>query len=156
MVDNLDALQFVTLPYFKIVWIVGWRNLNGAGAVGRVDVLVGNNRDFTVSQRQHDARANELFVTFVVRVDSDSNVAKERLWAGGSDDDLADLVERWVGDFPELALLVFVLYLDIGKAGLVNGTVVNDPFAAVDKIFVPKFFEGAVNGVYHLFVQRED
>src|SRR5690606_7941905 len=50
-------------------------------------------------------------------------------------------------------LLCFVIYLNVGKAGLVNGAVVNYTFAAVYESIVPKAAKGVVDGIDYLVVE---
>lgn len=47
--DDLDALKIMALADFEIVEIVGWGNLDGASAISRVSVFVGDDRDGAIS-----------------------------------------------------------------------------------------------------------
>ena len=48
-----------------------------------------------------------------------------------------------------------MLYLDVGKAGLVFGTVINNPFTPVNQVVVPHFLKRIVYGVDDFVVQGE-
>ena len=74
--DDLEPWKIVALTDFKIVKIVGWSNLDRAGAVFWVGVLISNNRDFSVCKWQVDGLADKIFVTLVLGVDCNSSIAE--------------------------------------------------------------------------------
>ena len=48
-----------------------------------------------------------------------------------------------------------MLYLDVGKAGLVFGAVINNSLTSVNQIVVPHFLKRVVYGVDNFVVQSE-
>ena len=165
--DNLDALEIMTLTNFEVVEIVGGGDFHGAGAVRGVGVLVGNDRDDAVSQGEMDETADEVLVTLVVGIDGDSGVAEDGFGTSGADDDFGVLDigviiraavrggTELIGDFPEVAVFVFVLDFDIGEGGLVLRAEIDEFFAAIDHAVVPHFLEGFVNAGDNVFIESK-
>ena len=50
VVDDLDALELMTLGDSEIIWIMSWSDLDGPGTKRPIDVVVGNNGDFSTDQ----------------------------------------------------------------------------------------------------------
>ena len=165
--DDLDALEIMTLTNFEVVEIVGGGDFHGTGAVRGVGVLVGDYGDDAVGQGEMDEAADEVLVTLVVGIDGDSGVAEDGFGAGSADDDFGVLdigiiiraVVRGgaelIGDFPEVAVFVFVLNFDIGEGGLMLRAEIDEFFAAVDHAVVPHFLEGFVNAGDNVFIESK-
>ena len=71
----------------EVVEVMSRGNFDSAGAVSRVGMFVGDDRDFAVGQGEFDVATDEVFVAWVVWVDSDGLVAEDGFGAGGGDDD---------------------------------------------------------------------
>jgi len=136
IVHDLEARQVVAIADLVIVAIMGGRDLQGACAEFPLDMVVENHRDDTVGQRQPDAYFLEMGVAFVIRVHGNGGVAQHGLGAGGGDDHVAGAVGIGVADMVELARLVLVLDLVIGKGGVAAGAPVDDIVALVDESFL--------------------
>ena len=48
-----------------------------------------------------------------------------------------------------------MFYFDVGKAGLVFGTVINNPFTSVNQIVIPHFLKRIIYSVDNFIVQSE-
>lgn len=151
--DDLNAGQIMTFADLEIVEIVGRGDLHGTGTEGRISVLVSDNRDSTIGERENDFSANEIFVTVIVGIYSDSDVTKESLRASSGDDELGVAVDDFVSDVPEVTLFVFVVDFDVGEGGLVLRAVIDELLAAVDHAVIPHFFEGFVDAGDDVFVE---
>ena len=122
----------MVLGHLKVVRVVRWRNFHRASTVVHIDVLVGDNRDFLVGDWQENPCADKVLVALIVRVDSYCYVAQHGLRPRGGDDNFADFIQRRVSDLPQLPCFIFMFNLDVGEAGLVFGTIINNPLAAVN------------------------
>lgn len=157
----------MTLANFEIVEVVGGGNLDGAGAVLGVGVFVGDDGDFAVGEGEFDKTTDEVLIAGIIRVDRDGSVTEESFGASGTDDDFGMFDVRiivgsavrggaeLIGDFPEVAVFVFVLDFDIGEGGLVLRTEIDEFFAAVDHTVVPHFLEGFVNAGDNVFIKSK-
>ncbi len=140
LVHDRDRRQVVPLADLEVVRVVGRRHLHGAGAERRVDVLVGHHRNAPPGERQLDLGADQMRVALVVRMNRDGGVAEHGLDPGGGDGD------RPVRDRHELAVVVEVLDLDVGKRGQAARTPVDDALGAVDQAVVVEPFEDRADG----------
>ena len=98
----------------EVVRVVRRRHLDRAGAEGRIDVLVGDDRDRPVGQRQRDLGADQVLVPLVVGMHRHGGVAEHRLGAGGGHDDRRVTVA--VADRDQLAVVLGVVDLDVARA----------------------------------------
>ena len=78
--NDLEPWQIMVVSNFKIVKIVGRGNFDRAGAVLGIGVLVGDDRDFAVGQREMDSFSYQIFVTSILGVNRDGGITKESLW----------------------------------------------------------------------------
>ena len=67
LIKNIDHLKILPPPDFKIVEVVGRRNLDRARPLLRVGILVRDDRDFAPYQRQDDRFADDVLVALIVR-----------------------------------------------------------------------------------------
>ena len=65
--ENADRFETVTGTDGVIVEIMRRSDFHATGSEFLVDVLVGDDRDFTIGQRQFDRLADQSLVTFVFR-----------------------------------------------------------------------------------------
>lgn len=153
LVHDRDGGQVVALADLEVVRIVGGRHLDGAGAELGIDVLVGDDRDGAVGQRQLDELADEVLVPLVLRVDGDGGVTEHRLGTGGGDDNGLVPVPVLHGD--QLAVVVLVLDLDVGDGRQTPGAPVDDALGAVDQLVVVEPLEDGLDGLGQPLVHRE-
>ncbi len=153
LVHHGDGRQAVALADLEVVRVVRRGHLDGAGAELGVDVLVGDDRDGAVGQRQLDEPADQVLVALVLRVDGDGRVAEHGLGAGGGNDDGVVTLAVRHGD--ELAVVVLVLDLDVGDRGQAARAPVDDALGAVDQLVVVEPLEDGLDGLGEALVHRE-
>ena len=78
-IDRPRALGLVPLADLEIVEVVRGRDLDRAGALFRIGIFVGDDRDQTPDQRQANMPADQMLIARVVGVDGDRGVAEHRL-----------------------------------------------------------------------------
>ena len=81
LIKDIDQRQLVPLTHLVVVEIMGGGDLNAAGTEGRIDILIGNNRNLTPHQRQADGSSNQVPITLIVRVNRYRRVAQHSLRA---------------------------------------------------------------------------
>jgi hypothetical protein len=153
LVHDREERQVVALADLEVVGVVGGRDLHGAGAELRVDVVVGDDGNRAVGQRQLDLPADEVPVALVVGVDGDGRVTEHRLGAGRRDDD--GLVALPVRHGDELAVVVLVLDLDVRDRGQTARAPVDDALGAVDQTVVVHPLEDGLDGGGQALVHGE-
>jgi hypothetical protein len=85
LVEHRDRRQPVPLADLEVVRVVPRGDLHRARAEGRVDLLVGDDRNLPARQRQGQHGADEVGVALIVRVHGDGGVAQHGLGTGGGD-----------------------------------------------------------------------
>jgi hypothetical protein len=129
------------------------RDLHGAGAERRVDLLVGHDRDAPVRQRQGDLLADQVPIARVVGVHGHGGVAEHRLGPRGRHHDR--LVTVAVADRDQLPVVLGVVDLDVGKRRQAARAPVDDPLGAVDQIVVVELLEDRADCHGQALVHRE-
>ena len=120
-VENIDrshALGLVPLADFEIVEVVRGRDLDRAGALFRIGIFVGDNRDQATDQRQPNALADQMLIARIVRMHRDRRVAQHRLRPrGGDGQPFAGLFALLVHDriFEVVEVAVWVFGQDLGE-----------------------------------------
>ena len=143
------------LANLVIVVIMSRSDFYSAGAIFHIGVLVGDDWDLSISQRQVNFFTNKVFVSLVFWVYSYGCVTKQCLWASSRYDDFFITINHWVCDIPELALFILVIHLNIGKRSLMFWTIVNEFFASVNHAVFPHFFECGIDTANNIFVQSK-
>ena len=137
----------------EVVGVVRRRHLDRTGAEGRVDVVVGDDRDPPAGERQLDLDADQVLVASVVRVHGDGGVAEHGLGPRGGDDDRG--VTLAVPDRDQLAVVVGVLDLDVRQRGQAARAPVDDPLGPVDEAVVEHPLEDGLHRAGQALIHRE-
>ena len=152
-VHDHDGFQVVALAHFKVVRVVSRRNLDGARTEADIDVIVGDDFDFAVDERNYDFLADVFLHAVVSRVDGDSRIAHDRFRTGRSDHDVVIFADDRVFDVPEMALDVGMVDFDIRQGRMAVRAPVGDALALVDEAFFIErdedFADGAGAGIVH-------
>ena len=77
-----DLGQAVALADGEVVGVVGGGHLDAAGAEGRIDVLIGHDRDQAAHQRQGEGLAHQGGIAPIARVHGHGRIAKQGFGAG--------------------------------------------------------------------------
>ena len=156
---DVNHRQIVALAHGIVVEVVGRRDLHATGAFLRIGVMVGNDGDTAVHQRQHHVLANQVLITLVFRMHGHGRVTEHGFRPGSGNDQviLAILglraVSQRVTQVPEKAFFFLVFNFQIGDGGVQFRVPVHQPLAAIDKSLVVQadkhFLNGFVEAVVH-------
>ena len=158
LVKDVDLRQVVSLTHSVVVGVVSRRDLNEAGTEVGVDVVVGEDGNLAVDDRQHDGLAHEGGLLGVLRGDGNARIAEHGLGARGGNDDVVLAVDRLgqrVAQVPQVALLVLVLGLVVRDGGGAVGAPVDDALAAVDQAIVVPVAKDLAHGLRVVLVHGE-
>ena len=100
---------------FKVVGVVGGRDFHDAGSEIHFDIIVGDDRDFTVHKRQDKRFAHNVFVAFIVRVDGDRRIAQKGFGTRGRKFQIAASVFERIAQVPEVPRLFFIFHFRVGN-----------------------------------------
>ena len=154
-IHDVDDFKLVTFADFEVVGVVRRRDLHAAGSLGRVGVKVGDDRNFPVGQRQLHHFADQMAITFILRMDGHGGVAEHRLRTGGRHHQITRAVGQWITEMIEFARHILVDHLFVGKRALRHRTPVDHPLPAVDVTFVVQFDENLPDRLRQPLVHRE-
>ena len=155
LVQHLHDGQVVALAYLEVVGVMGGGDLHHAGAELHVHIGVGDDGDLLVQQGQQHLLAVQVLVALVVRMDGHGGIAQHGLGTGGGQNQELVGAHNGVLQVPEAALLVLILHLGIGDAGLAVGAPVDDALAAVDQVLVVQILEDLQHSLAAALVHGE-
>ena len=160
-VDNTSIIQHTNhgqvVPYthFKIVRIVGRRNLHRARTKFPVHIFIRYNGYLLIDQRQYHGFPNQMRIPLILWMHCYSGVPQHGLGAGGRYDNAILSIRRRVTDMPQMAGLVFVLHLRIRKSGLAVWAPIDDAVTFVDQPFFIQPYKHFVDRPAASFIHGE-
>ncbi len=133
-VEHVDQRQVVAAADLEIVEVVRRRDLDRAGALLRIGIFVGDDRDAAADQRQDRVLADEMAVALVVGMHRNRGVAQHGLRPRGRDRDerVGQPLNRIV-EVPEVALRLDLLHLEVGDGGEQLRVPIDQPLVLVDQ-----------------------
>ena len=155
LIEYEDLLEVVALAHLEVVRVVAGCDLDTACAEFHIDVLVAEDRNLAVHDRQDAGLADQVLVALVVRVDRHAGVAHEGLRAGGGYDEVARAIAERIADVPQLARLGLVLDLGVTQRGRAVRAPVDDAVALVDQALVIQVDEHLADRLGAALVHRE-
>ena len=152
---DVDSIQPVPLAHLIIVEVVRRRDLEAAGAELRIDIVIGDDRDAPIGQRQRDLLTLQVTVAIVVRVNRNRGVTEHGLRPCRRDDDVPAAVRQRIPDVPQVTLFFFGQHLQIGYRCAQHGIPVDQTLAAIDQSFFIELNEGLADCLRAAVVHRE-
>ncbi len=135
VVHYVDHGQIMAQSDFKVVRVVSRSYLNNARTEIHFNIIVGNDRNLTVNDRQYNSFADKIFIAFIGRIYRDSRIAEKSFGTCCCEFKITVAVLYFVAKMPEMSCLIFICYLRIGKRSFAFRTPVYDAFAAVNESF---------------------
>ena len=156
IIQNPNGLQIVPQTYLKVIGVVSRSHLYTAGAEFHVHILVSNNGNFPVHQRQQALLADDVLITFVIGVHGNAGVTQHGLGTGGGNDDIAAfLTHDGILQVPEIAGLILIFHLCVRQCGDAVGAPVYDAAALIDIALFIKAHKYLTDGFGTAFVHGE-
>ena len=159
IIQNIDDRQVVPFADLKVVRVMRRRNLYNAGSLFHVRVLVADNRNRAVHNRQHCLSADQVLVTRVFGVDRKCGIAEHGFRTGCCEleklrpADGPVLFNQWIFDMPEMACLFLVFHFRVGNRSMADRAPVDDTVPLVNPSFFmhphKRFGDGAVASLIH-------
>ena len=155
VVHDVDDFQIVAQTDFIVVRVMRRRDLHGARAEVLFDVIVCDQLDFAIDDRQDQLLADLARVAFIRRIDRDGRIAHQRLRTCRGDDDVAAAVRIRIAEMPQMAFLFLVDDLFVREGRAAFRAPVDDAVAFVDQTLVVQADEAFLDGGGKAFVHRE-
>ncbi len=144
--DDRDLGQPVAARDLEVVRIVARRDLERARAKPHLDVLVGDDRDLALGQRDDGRPAHQVAVALVSRVHGHRGVAQHRRRADGGHRHVSAAHERIV-DLVQRVVDVDVPHLEVRDGARAHGAPVDDAGVPEEVALVVQGHEHAQHGV---------
>ena len=145
----------MALADFVVVKIVGRCNLDAAGAKIRIDIVVANNGNIPVRQRQANGLADQVAIARVLRVNRDSSIAEHGFRSSGRDNQMTRAIAERIAEVPHVAGFFTVLHFEIGNGGVKLRVPVNQSLTAIDQSFIKQADKGSLHCTRQAFVHGE-
>ena len=120
----------------EVVEVVRRGDLDRARAEIRLDIVVGDDRDQPVDDRQAAALPHEVPVALVARVHRHRAVTEDRFGAGGGDGDEAAAVLERIAEVPHIAVDLAIFDFEVTDRGAELRVPVDQPLVAVEQPLV--------------------
>ena len=136
-----DQRQVVTQCAGVVVEIMGASDLDATGAKGAIYEVVGNDRNFSITQRQVNKLADQMLVALVLRVNGQRTVGEHRLRTRGgdvhADDQIAFVVKLWavgkrIQDVPHEPVALDRFHLKFRHRRLQHWVPIHKPLTAIN------------------------
>ena len=141
-----DRLKLVALSHCVVVEIMRGGDLHHASAELLVHIVVGDDGNFAIAQRQFYFLADKMFVTLVLRMHHYGHVAQHGFRAGGGDGEVARTIRERVMDVPHKAVFFFLHHFQVGHRGVQFWIPVHQALAAIDQALVVEAHKGFGDG----------
>ena len=126
----------MTLAHFIVIEVMGRRYFNATRSKFWVDIVVSNNWDSSITERQVHEFADQVGVALVFRVNSYCRIPKHGLWSGSRNCEVLIGVGDRVVEVPQMAIFLFRDYFQIGDGGVQLWIPVHQAVAAINQSFV--------------------
>ena len=118
-------------------------------------MLVGDNRDLDIRDRQADHLADQVLVALILRVHGDRTVAQHGFRARGGHHQLTGAIGQRIGEMPEMALGLAVLHFQVRDRGLEMRIPVHQPLVAINEALLVQFHKHFQHRLGQALVQGE-
>ena len=134
--EYTDTGQIMALAYLEVIGVVGGGDLYDTGALFHIGVLIADDGDFLIQQRQDDMAAVQVGVAGILAIDGHGGITQHGFGTGGGQLQLLAGLLDGVEQMPEAAVLLLVFYLGIADGGIAGGAPVDHAVAAVDEALI--------------------
>ena len=124
LIQDVNHGQAVTLTHGIVIEIVSRGNLYTASTKFQIHIVIGNNRDAAIYQWHVDELTDQVLITLIFRVHSDSGITQHGFWTGSGNHDVVFTIggfltiSQWITHVPQMPRFVFGDYFQLGNSGM--------------------------------------
>ena len=151
----------MTLSNLKVVRVMCRSNLNNTGTKFHINIRIGNYRKLTVHNRKKEFFANQILITVIIGIYSNSRITQHGFRTCGCKlnklcrADTSVILDQRILDMPKMTCLFLILYFRIGNGGIANRTPVYNTASLVNPAFFMHLAEHFGNGLVTALVHGE-
>ena len=105
---NVDNSKIMTFSNLKVVRVVSGSDLYNARTKFNINIIVGNNRNFSADQRKYQGLADNILISVIVRVNSDSGISQQSFGTGSCKLNITRAVLERIAKMPEMSRLILI------------------------------------------------
>ncbi len=143
----------MTSADLKVVGIMRGSHLHTAGTKFFIHIIIGDDGDTTVGERQEQLFAYHILVAGVRGIDCHGDIAQHCFRAGGGNCYVSRAIGIRVADMPQLAFFIAVFHFVVGQGGYAARAPVDDVFTFIDQTIIVEahkhFFHAAGKHLIH-------
>ncbi len=144
--ENITHRQVVTLAHFIVIKIVGRCDFHTTGSKLGIHICIGNHRDGPIAQWQNQLPANQIPVTFIIRMHRHGTITEQGFrTCCGHNHVFGRIIRIRILNMPEVTLFLFMLHFQIGNSGFQHRIPVHQTLATINQ----PFFEQADKHFLH-------
>ena len=152
VIHNIDCGETLPLRHQKIIRIVRRGYFDRSGSEVLIHHVIGDDFQLSANDWKNSLLSDKVHVALILRVNSDSNIAKHSLGTGCGNENKAGGAKNRIFNIPERTLMFFVINLFIWESCLAARTPINQIFASINKSFFVEANENFRNRSGHSFV----
>ena len=134
-VHDHDRFQVMALTHFKVVRVVSRRNLNGTGTKADIDVVVGNDFNFTVNEGNDNFLADILLHAVTIVLTATAVFTHDRFRTGRGNHDVIVFTDDGIFYEPQMAGDVGVVDFDVRQRRVAVRAPVGNALTLIDEAF---------------------
>ncbi|MNC08438.1 hypothetical protein D3C75_560260 [compost metagenome] len=153
LIHYVDLRQIVPLTYLEVIWIMSWRDLNRTAAKLFIYILVSDNWNLPADNRQDQRFADQIFITIILRMNSNCRITQHRLRTCGRYSDMSAAIFKWVTQMVQMTVNFLIFNLDIRQRRTSRRVPVDDTFTAIDQAFIIKLNKYLANSLRQTLIE---
>ncbi len=153
--QDVDARQAVAATDLEVGGVVRGRDLDRAGAEGRIHGIVGDDRNQAIGERQTKLLADQSSIALVSGMHRDGGIAEHRLRPRCRHGDMAASLCERISQVPDAAIDLLLFGLLVRQCREAAGAPIDDVLSAINQAFVVQRDERLSNSTAQSLVERE-
>ena len=109
----INNLKVVSEANLKVVRVMGRCDLNAACSEIHFNIVIGNYRDLSVNDRKNKRLADNILVSFIIRVNCNCGIAEHCLGSCRCKLKIAASVLERIAKMPEVTCLILIFNLGV-------------------------------------------
>ena len=151
--QDIDHLQPVAATNIKVIEIMGRGDFDGTGALFHIGILIGNDRDQAIHDRQANHFPHQITITVIIGVNRHRRIPQHgfRPASCNGDEGILHPFNR-VFEVPVMAVDLFLLNLKVRNRGHQLGVPVDQPLVTIDQALLMHVDKHLADSVGQAFI----
>ena len=152
---HINNRQVMAQSNLKVIWVMCRRDFYDTGTKFHIYIIISNQRNFTVYQRQNQFFANQIFIPLIIRIHGYCCITKKCLRTCCSQINITASIRKRIAQMPKMSFLIFILYFRIRNRSQAVWTPVDDSLPTVNQTFIIKIYKNFLNCFITALIHRK-